>query len=53
MQKEQRKTDFWINTKAQKNKSGPGKYDIPMLNARKDHYHGTASFGRSEGRFDK
>lgn len=53
MQKDKRNTDFWIANKSQKNKAGPGKYEAPLINARKDHYYGPACFGSTEGRFDK
>ena len=53
MQKEQRKTDFWIRNKSQKSKAAPGKYKVPMLSARKDHYYGPSGFGSTQDRFEK
>ncbi|CAI2387312.1 unnamed protein product [Moneuplotes crassus] len=52
MQKDKRQTDFWITNNLQKSKAAPGKYNVPILNVRKDHYHGPASFGSTQGRFD-
>lgn len=52
MQKDQRNTDFWVN-KSKKSKADPGKYDVPIMSARKDHYYGSASFGSTENRFDR
>jgi hypothetical protein len=54
MQKDIRKTDFWIRNRSQRSKAAPGKYEIPILSGRKDHYHGAASsFGRGGPRFEK
>ena len=53
MQKDQRKTDFWISQDAAKSKAAPGKYNVPIMSGRKDHYHGPAAFGSTEGRFDR
>ena len=50
MQKDERKTDFWISNQTNKSKAAPGRYDIPQINKRKDHYHGPASFGSTEDR---
>lgn len=53
MQKDQRKTDFWIANKSQQNKAAPGKYNVPIMSGRKDYYRGPASFGSTENRFDR
>ena len=50
MQKDERKTDFWINNKTYDSKAAPGRYEVPLINKRKDHYHGPASFGSTEER---
>ncbi|CAI2358878.1 unnamed protein product [Moneuplotes crassus] len=52
MQKDKRKTDFWITNKSKISKAAPGKYNVPILSTRKDHYYGPASFGSTQGRFD-
>lgn len=53
MNKDKRKTDFWIQNKSMKSKAAPGKYEVPIISGRKDHYHGPASFGSTKSRFGK
>ena len=50
MQKDLRKTDFWISNNLKQSKAAPGKYEIPIMSGRKDHYHGPSSFGSTEER---
>ena len=51
MQKDKRETDFWTKNKLGRTKAAPGKYNVPILSGRKDHYYGPASFGSTQGRF--